>query len=80
MSEPAKLDPPRPWQLLLLSAKTEGALGTATGELAAYLKGRPDLHLADVAYTLQVGRRDLGHRRSPGKSGTSGFSAIAARG
>jgi len=53
----------RPWQLVLLSAKTESALGTATGNLSAFLKAHPDLNLADAAYTLQVGRRDLGYRR-----------------
>ncbi|MBD1942157.1 type I polyketide synthase, partial [Coleofasciculus sp. FACHB-712] len=53
----------RPWQLLVLSAKTESALETATANLAAHLKQHPDLNLADVAYTLQVGRRAFEHRR-----------------
>ncbi|MFE1744006.1 SDR family NAD(P)-dependent oxidoreductase [Coleofasciculus sp. H7-2] len=53
----------RPWQLLVLSAKTESALETATANLAAHLKKHPDLNLADVAYTLQVGRRAFEHRR-----------------
>lgn len=53
----------RPWQLLLLSAKTSSALETATANLAKHLKQHPDLNLADVAHTLQVGRRTFEHRR-----------------
>ncbi|MBW4592775.1 MAG: SDR family oxidoreductase [Brasilonema angustatum HA4187-MV1] len=56
-------DPARPWQLLLLSAKTSTALETATANLATHLKQHPDLNLADVAYTLSVGRRNFDHRR-----------------
>jgi len=54
----------RPWQLLVLSAKTHSALKTATAKLAEQLKQQPDLNLADVAYTLQVGRRAFPHRRT----------------
>ena len=53
----------RPWQLLVLSAKTSSALDTATVNLVEHLKGRPDINLADVAYTLTVGRRAFSHRR-----------------
>jgi acyl transferase domain-containing protein/acyl carrier protein len=53
----------RPWQLLSLSAKTSSALDEMTANLAAYLKQHPDLDLADVAYTLAVGRRDFDRRR-----------------
>ena len=53
----------RPWQLLLLSAKTNAALETATANLANYLQQHTDLNLADVAHTLQVGRRAFDHRR-----------------
>ncbi len=53
----------RPAQLLVLSAKTATALDAATARLASHLKDRPDLNLADVAYTLQVGRRVFNHRR-----------------
>ena len=55
--------PSRPWQLLLLSAKTASALETATTNLADHLKRHPDLNLADVAYTYQVGRHAFDHRR-----------------
>lgn len=52
----------RPWQLLVLSAKTSSALETATANLASYLKQNPHLNLADVVYTLQVGRRAFDYR------------------
>jgi amino acid adenylation domain-containing protein len=54
----------RPWQLLLLSAKTATALETASAQLAAHLKAHPDLNLADVAYTLQAGRHIFPYRRA----------------
>lgn len=50
-------------QLLVLSAKTETALRTAETQLAEYLAAHPELELADVAFTLQVGRRALPWRR-----------------
>ena len=55
--------PSRPSQLLLLSARSSSALDSATGNLAAHLKSNPGLNLADVAFTLQNGRRDFKHRR-----------------
>lgn len=53
----------RPWQLLLLSAKTNTALDQVTVNLACHLQRYPDLNLADVAYTLQVGRKEFNCRR-----------------
>ncbi|MEL7406748.1 MAG: type I polyketide synthase, partial [Cyanobacteria bacterium J06558_2] len=53
----------RPYQLLLLSAKTSTALDTATAQLHHHLEQNPDTHLPDVAYTLQVGRRNFDYRR-----------------
>ncbi|HUQ34164.1 MAG TPA: SDR family oxidoreductase [Pyrinomonadaceae bacterium] len=50
--------------LLIISARSETALETATANLAAHLKERPQLNLADVAYTLQTGRRAFTHRRA----------------
>ncbi|MEH2112689.1 SDR family NAD(P)-dependent oxidoreductase [Nostoc sp.] len=55
--------PSRSWQLLLLSAKTESALETATENLANHLQLHPDVNLANIAYTLQVGRAEFNHRR-----------------
>ncbi|WP_138505856.1 type I polyketide synthase [Nostoc sp. PA-18-2419] len=56
--------PSRPWQLLVLSAKTDSALKSATVNLAEYLKQHPDLNLADIAYTLQCGRQVFEHRQT----------------
>lgn len=53
----------RKYKLLLLSAKTESALDTATDNLAQHLKQHPELDLGDVAYTLQVGRKEFNQRR-----------------
>jgi acyl transferase domain-containing protein/acyl carrier protein len=55
--------PSRPWQLLLLSAKTSTALETATAQLSAHLQQNPEINLPDVAYTLQVGRQAFNYRR-----------------
>jgi acyl transferase domain-containing protein len=54
----------RTQQLLTFSAKTAAALDRMTANLAAYLKERPEANLADVAYTLQMGRKDFPHRRA----------------
>lgn len=54
----------QPWQLLALSARSAAALDARTAQLAAHLRQNPDLDLADVAYTLQVGRKPFAHRRA----------------
>ncbi len=56
--------PGRPWSLLILSGRTARALDRATRNLADWLEAHPDANLADVAYTLQVGRHPYKHRRS----------------
>ena len=56
--------PNRREQLLVLSAKTTTALEIATRNLANHLRKNPQVELADVAYTLQVGRRRFDHRRA----------------
>ncbi len=56
--------PARPWQLLVLSARTPAALDAATRRLAAHLARHPALSLADAAFTLQNGRRAFEHRRA----------------
>ena len=53
----------RPWELLVLSARTRAALEASTDGLAAHLAAHPEQALADVAHTLRVGRRRFGHRR-----------------
>ncbi len=56
--------PSTPWQLVTLSARTDSALEAMTSRLAGHLREHPGLDLADVAYTLHVGRWDLGARRA----------------
>ena len=52
----------KPAHLLLLSARSESALEVATQNLARHLKEHM-VNLAEVAYTLQTGRRAFAHRR-----------------
>ncbi|MFD5751110.1 beta-ketoacyl synthase N-terminal-like domain-containing protein [Streptomyces sp. NPDC127033] len=59
---PAATGPSRPVQLLVLSARTPSALDSACGRLAERLRAAPGLPLADVAWTLQIGRRYLPYR------------------
>jgi acyl transferase domain-containing protein len=63
--------PPRPpsahtdaEQLIVLSARTADALDAASNRLAEHLRVHPGAALADVAYTLQVGRKEFDHRRA----------------
>ena len=56
-------DEARAWKLLTLSARTSSALDYATANMAAHLRHHPESNLADVAYTLQVGRHMFKHRR-----------------
>jgi phthiocerol/phenolphthiocerol synthesis type-I polyketide synthase E len=53
----------RPLKLLALSARTAAALDTATANLLGHIRKHHDQDLADIAYTLQVGRAVLPHRR-----------------
>jgi len=54
--------PSRPWQLVPLSARSPQALQSISQRLHAYLQEQSDLPLADVAYTLQVGRKQMEYR------------------
>ena len=60
---PGPDSPSRSLQLLLLSARTETALDCLTVRLAEHLRQGPDCPLADIAYSLQVGRKTFAHRR-----------------
>jgi len=53
-----------PYQLLVVSAKTESALERAFSNLAGHLQSHPEVKLADAAYTCQVGRQRFHHRRA----------------
>lgn len=50
-------------QLLLLSARSAEALDATGTRLAAHLRAHPEQALADVAFTLQIGRQAFAHRR-----------------
>ena len=56
--------PGRTHQLLVMSARSETALDAMTARLASHLTRHPGHRLADVAYTLHVGRRAFRYRRS----------------
>jgi len=54
----------RSWQLLTLSARTEEALEQQMKNLLEHLEQDEQSEMADVGYTLQVGRRPFGWRWS----------------
>src|SRR6185312_5723130 len=68
-------------QLLLLSARTATALGTAATRLGTHLADSPEVELADVAWTLAVGRKAFAHRLAVvTESATSAIALVARRG
>jgi len=80
--------PSRPWQLLILSAKTTDALERTTANLSEYLRkigtnGEGDAalrELADAAFTLQMGRSEFIHRRILAcHDAADGVTALATR-
>ncbi|MCP5420389.1 MAG: SDR family NAD(P)-dependent oxidoreductase [Gammaproteobacteria bacterium] len=48
--------------LLVLSARSASALKEATDRLTGHLRKHPEQSLADVAWTLQIGRQAFSHR------------------
>jgi phthiocerol/phenolphthiocerol synthesis type-I polyketide synthase E len=50
-------------QLIVLSARNLASLEEVTSRLALHLQSHPEQSLADVAWTLQAGRRAFAHRR-----------------
>ncbi|HLL46137.1 MAG TPA: condensation domain-containing protein, partial [Longimicrobiaceae bacterium] len=61
--ERAPSGPSRPWQLLVLSARTPAALEAATDRLVEHVRSHPEQPFADLAHTLRVGRRRFERRR-----------------
>ncbi|WP_079184644.1 type I polyketide synthase [Streptomyces uncialis] len=57
-------DTARRFQVLPLSARTATAADTAARRLGEHLRTVPDARLADVAFTLQEGRKVFEHRRA----------------
>jgi acyl transferase domain-containing protein len=67
LEEPPKLPRnvvPRERYVLAVSARSEEALERACQRLANHLESHPELDLADVEYTLEVGRRRFEHQRA----------------
>jgi acyl transferase domain-containing protein len=72
------------WQLLPLSAGSETALAEMVARLARHLRAHPEIDLANAAYTLQIGRRELGRRlvivaRTPAEAAERLEAVAAAR-
>jgi polyketide synthase PksJ len=61
--EPEPSENPKPYQLLVFSARTESALEKMGRNFKNYLKTHSELNSADLAYTLQVGRKRFEYRR-----------------
>jgi phthiocerol/phenolphthiocerol synthesis type-I polyketide synthase E len=61
--EPEPSGASRPWQLLLLSARSDAALETATENLRIRLE-EDESPLPDIAWTLATGRSVFRHRRA----------------
>jgi acyl transferase domain-containing protein/acyl carrier protein len=57
-----KAEPGREWHLLTLSGATERALEQARLRLIEYFRDNKSENIADIAYTLHVGRKPLNHR------------------
>lgn len=65
LEEPPAMEPSgesRPYQLLCLSARTQEALSAVSHKLRGHLGTHSSARLADVAYTLAVGRTPMRHR------------------
>jgi acyl transferase domain-containing protein len=56
--------PSRPWQTLVVSARSPNSLDAATDRLADHLESHPEQPLGDVAFTLREGRRAFPYRRA----------------
>ena len=52
----------RPWHIVTLSAKTQQALKATESRLAAFIDQNKQSNLADVAFTLAVGRKTFQYR------------------
>lgn len=60
---PQVSDPAADSQLIVLSARSSAALDAQASRLADYLENDPSTNVADLAFTLQNGRRAFSHRR-----------------
>jgi acyl transferase domain-containing protein/thioesterase domain-containing protein len=70
----------KPYQLVVVSAKTEAAMDRAAANLTRYLEEHGELPLADVAFTCQAGRKEFSHRRIVvARNSTDAAQALTAR-
>lgn len=70
----------KPWQLVVISARSRQALERATDQLAAYLLEHPEQNFADVAFTLQEGRKAFELRRmAVCRDASAGATLLQAR-
>ncbi|HET8708357.1 MAG TPA: type I polyketide synthase, partial [Pseudomonadales bacterium] len=60
---PASTSSSREYHLLKISARNRAALDQYSKKLAEFLREYPDTNLADLSYTLEVGRREFAQRR-----------------
>ena len=77
---PGESQQTKPCQLLTVSAKSDGAADRALANLATFLQAHPDISLADVAFTCQLGRQAFPYRRAWVVDGTpAAISPIAEK-
>jgi acyl transferase domain-containing protein len=55
--------PAIPWQLVAIAARSRQTLERATDQLTTHLVEHPEQNFADIAFTLQEGRKAFEHRR-----------------
>jgi|GEM_PF-1482908 len=72
--------PGRDWQVLCLSAADEAALARLEAALADHLERHPDTDPADLAYTLQTGRRAMPARSTLAWRDSAGLAAALRSG
>src|SRR5947209_3300408 len=72
--------PAKPWQLIVISARSRQALEQATDQLAAHLLEYPEKNFADVTFTLQEGRKAFEQRRvAVCRDASAGVSLLQSR-
>jgi acyl transferase domain-containing protein len=76
---PQPSEPGDAYQVLPMSARSTTALDAMTDNLAAHLEHHPELALADVAHTLQVGRAQFAHRRVVAARTTADAASLLRR-
>ncbi len=73
-------EPARPWQLMVVSARNRQSLERATDQLASHPFQHPEQNFADIAFTLQQGRKAFEHRRvAVARDGTAAATLLQAR-